>query len=78
MPELCIAGMLRPTARLSCRFQSGERARAGFLNAYRRVLARRGGDHSIARKLRSYLLAAGIPDPDVTVVRPVRAPNADG
>lgn len=40
-----------------------------FLDAYRRVLQRRGGDHAIGRKLYRYCLAAGIPDPRVTVVQ---------
>jgi ubiquinone/menaquinone biosynthesis C-methylase UbiE len=42
-----------------------------FLDAYRRLLQRRGGDHAIGRKLYRYFLAAGIGEPQVTLVQPV-------
>ena len=42
-----------------------------FLDAYRRVLARRGGDHATGRKLYRWFLAAGIPHPQITLVQPV-------
>jgi SAM-dependent methyltransferase len=47
-----------------------------FLGSYRRVLARRGGDHAIGRKLRRYFLAAEIPDPQVRLVQPVHQGEA--
>ena len=47
-----------------------------FLDAYRRVLARRGGDHAIGRRLYRYFLAAGIPDPQVRLVQPVHQGEA--
>jgi SAM-dependent methyltransferase len=43
-----------------------------FVHTYSRVLQRRGGDHAIGRKLYGYFLAAGIPDPQVALVQPVR------
>jgi SAM-dependent methyltransferase len=43
-----------------------------FLDTYRRVLAGRGGDHAIGRKLHRYFLAAGIPAPQVTLVQPAQ------
>ena len=42
-----------------------------FLDTYRRVLAGRGGDHAVGRKLHRYFLAAGIPAPQVSLVQPV-------
>ena len=47
-----------------------------FLDTYRRVLASRGGDHAIGRKLYRYFLAAGIPDPQVILVQPVHQGEA--
>ena len=47
-----------------------------FLDAYRRVLARRGGDHAAGRRLYSYFLAAGIPGPRVRLVQPVHEGEA--
>jgi ubiquinone/menaquinone biosynthesis C-methylase UbiE len=47
-----------------------------FLDTYRRLLARRGGDHAIGRKLYRYFLAAGIPDPRVRLVQPVHEGEA--
>jgi ubiquinone/menaquinone biosynthesis C-methylase UbiE len=47
-----------------------------FLDTYRRVLARRGGDHAIGRKLHRYAMAAGIPDPQVRLVQPVHQGEA--
>jgi len=47
-----------------------------FLDAYRRVLARRGGDHSIGRKLHRSFLAEGIADPQVRLVQPVHEGDA--
>ena len=47
-----------------------------FLDAYRRVLERRGGDDVIGRRLYRYFLAAGIPDPQVRLVQPVYAGEA--
>jgi ubiquinone/menaquinone biosynthesis C-methylase UbiE len=47
-----------------------------FLDAYRRVLARRGGDHAIGRKLYRCFLTAGIPDPQVRLVQPVHEGEA--
>jgi len=43
-----------------------------FLRAYSQVIKRRGGDHAMGRKLYGCFLAAGIPDPEVAVVQPVR------
>ena len=40
------------------------------------MLARRGGDHAIGRKLYRYLLTAGIPDPQVRLVQPVHEGEA--
>ena len=42
-----------------------------FLDTCRRVLAGRGGDHAIGRKLYRYFLAAEIPEPQVGLVQPV-------
>jgi SAM-dependent methyltransferase len=42
-----------------------------FQDTYRRVLAGRGGDHAIGRKLHRLFLAAGIPAPQVRLVQPV-------
>jgi ubiquinone/menaquinone biosynthesis C-methylase UbiE len=47
-----------------------------FLDTYGRVLARRGGDHAIGRRLYRYFLAAGIPDPQVTLVQGVHEGEA--
>jgi hypothetical protein len=47
-----------------------------FLDTYRRVLARRGGDHAIGRKLYRYFLAAGISSPQVSAVQPVHEGEA--
>ena len=47
-----------------------------FLDTYRRVLAGRGGDHAIGRKLHRYFLAAGIPAPQVSLVQPVHQGEA--
>ena len=47
-----------------------------FLDAYRRVLARRGGDHATGRKLYRWFLAAGIPHPQITLVQPVHQGEA--
>ena len=47
-----------------------------FLDAYRRLLARRGGDHAIGRKLHRYFLDAGIPGPRVRLVQPVHEGQA--
>jgi ubiquinone/menaquinone biosynthesis C-methylase UbiE len=44
-----------------------------FLDAYQRVLARRGGDDRFGRRLYRCFLAAGIPDPQVRLVQPVYA-----
>ena len=49
---------------------------AVFLDTYRRVLAGRGGDHAIGRKLHRYFLAAGIPVPQVDLVQPVHEGEA--
>ena len=43
-----------------------------FLRAYGQVLLRRGGDHAVGRKLYTCFLAAGIPDPRVALVQPLR------
>lgn len=40
-----------------------------FLRAYSQVIARRGGDHAIGRKLYAYFLDAGVPDPNVHLVQ---------
>jgi SAM-dependent methyltransferase len=42
-----------------------------FLDCYRTVLARRGGDHAFGRKLYRCALVAGIPEPQVSLVQPV-------
>jgi 2-polyprenyl-3-methyl-5-hydroxy-6-metoxy-1,4-benzoquinol methylase len=42
-----------------------------FLRTYSQAIRRRGGDHAVGRKLFSYFLAAGIPDPQVAVVQPL-------
>ena len=42
-----------------------------FLRAYRQVIKRRGGDHAMGRRLYGCFLAAGIPDPRVSLVQPV-------
>jgi SAM-dependent methyltransferase len=42
-----------------------------FLRSYREVIRRRDGDHAAGRKLYSYFLAAGVPDPQLAVVQPV-------
>jgi ubiquinone/menaquinone biosynthesis C-methylase UbiE len=47
-----------------------------FLDTYRRVLARRGGDHAIGRKLYRYAVAARIPDPQLRLVQPVHRGEA--
>ena len=47
-----------------------------FLDTYRQVLARRGGDHAIGRKLYRCALAAGIPHPQVRLVQPVHQGEA--
>jgi SAM-dependent methyltransferase len=47
-----------------------------FLDTYRRVLASRGGDDAIGRKLYRYFLAAGIPDPQVTLAQRVHEGEA--
>jgi len=47
-----------------------------FLNAYRQVLGRRGGDHATGRKLYRSFLAAGIPQPEVRLVQPVHRGEA--
>jgi ubiquinone/menaquinone biosynthesis C-methylase UbiE len=40
-----------------------------FLDSYRRILERRGGDHAIGRKLYRYFRAAGIPHPEISLVQ---------
>jgi len=47
-----------------------------FLDAYQRVLARRGGDHATGRKLYRSFLAAGIPHPEIKLVQPVHRGEA--
>ena len=47
-----------------------------FVDAYRRVLRRHGGDHAIGRRLYRYFLAAGIPAPQVKLVQPVHKGEA--
>jgi ubiquinone/menaquinone biosynthesis C-methylase UbiE len=47
-----------------------------FLDVYRRVLQHRGGDHAMGRRLYRCFLAAGIPDPQVTLVQPVHKGEA--
>ena len=47
-----------------------------FLDTYRRVLARRGGDHAMGRKLYRCAVAAGIPDPQLRLVQPVHQGEA--
>lgn len=47
-----------------------------FLDAYQRVLARRGGDHATGRKLYRFFLAAGIPHPEIKLVQPVHQGEA--
>lgn len=47
-----------------------------FVDAYRRVLRRRGGDHAIGRRLYRYFLAAGLPAPHVKLVQPVHEGEA--
>jgi ubiquinone/menaquinone biosynthesis C-methylase UbiE len=47
-----------------------------FLDTYRRLLARRGGDHAMGRKLYRNFLAAAIPDPRVRLVQPVHEGEA--
>ena len=47
-----------------------------FLDAYRQVLARRGGDHATGRKLYRCFLAAGIAHPEITLVQPVHQGEA--
>lgn len=42
-----------------------------FLRAYSQVLAHWGGDHALGRKLYSYCLDAGIPEPNIRVVQPL-------
>jgi ubiquinone/menaquinone biosynthesis C-methylase UbiE len=44
---------------------------AFFLQAYRQVIARSGGDHTAGRKLYQYCLDAGISDVHVALVNPV-------
>jgi ubiquinone/menaquinone biosynthesis C-methylase UbiE len=43
-----------------------------FVHAYGQVLHRRGGDHAMGRKLYRQFLDAGIRDPHLTLVQPVR------
>jgi 2-polyprenyl-3-methyl-5-hydroxy-6-metoxy-1,4-benzoquinol methylase len=43
-----------------------------FVRTYAEVIARRGGDHATGRKLFSYFLAAGIPEPEIALVQPLR------
>jgi ubiquinone/menaquinone biosynthesis C-methylase UbiE len=43
-----------------------------FLRTYGQVLARRGGDHIAGRKLYRYFLEAGIPEPHIDLVQPLR------
>ena len=43
-----------------------------FVRTYSEVLARRGGDHAAGRKLFSYFLEAGIPEPHIDLVQPLR------
>jgi ubiquinone/menaquinone biosynthesis C-methylase UbiE len=43
-----------------------------FVRTYSRVLDLNGGDHAIGRKLHRYFLEAGISDPQVNLVQPVR------
>ena len=47
-----------------------------FLDAYRRVLGARGGDHAFGRKLRRCFLTTGIPDPQVRLVQSVHQGEA--
>ena len=47
-----------------------------FLDTYRRVLARRGGDHAMGRQLYRCAVAAGIPDPQLRLVQPVHQGEA--
>ena len=47
-----------------------------FLDAYQRVLARRGGDHATGRKLYRLFLAAGIPHPEIKLVQAVHQGEA--
>jgi ubiquinone/menaquinone biosynthesis C-methylase UbiE len=47
-----------------------------FLDAYRKVLARRGGDDAIGRRLYRCFLAAEIPDPQVSLVQGVHEGEA--
>ncbi|HKV83396.1 MAG TPA: class I SAM-dependent methyltransferase [Ktedonobacterales bacterium] len=42
-----------------------------FVNAFCHALDRAGGDHAIGRKLYSYFLDAGIPDPQVALIQPL-------
>ena len=43
-----------------------------FVRTYGEVLARRGGDHAVGRKLFSYFLEAGIPETHIDLVQPLR------
>lgn len=43
-----------------------------FVRTYSQAVDRNGGDHALGRKLHRYFLAAGIPDPEVALVQPVR------
>lgn len=42
-----------------------------FLRTYSEVIARRGGDHAVGRKLPRYFRAAGIPEPVIHVAQPI-------
>lgn len=47
-----------------------------FVDAYRRVLQRHGGDAAVGRRLYRYFLAAGIPAPRVQLVQPLHEGEA--
>jgi SAM-dependent methyltransferase len=47
-----------------------------FVDAYRQVLQRRGGDPAVGRRLYRYFLAAAIPAPRVHLVQPVHEGEA--
>ena len=42
-----------------------------FLRTYSEVIARRGGDHAVGRRLLRYFRAAGIPEPAIHVAQPI-------
>lgn len=43
-----------------------------FVRVYSDVVRHHGGDPTLGRKLRRYLLDAGVPDPELALVQPVR------